>query len=210
MPDFTYRDSDHTYWLDEKRIFGTTDVIKANGLMSGADFFTELGRDRGKAIHAACELLFWDNLDWSTVDKRIEGFVTSCAEYVAHSKFKPRRTEHQAFHPQLLYAGAWDADGDSLQIEDFLFDLKSGGKEKWHGVQTSAYKELAAVNGIKIKRRGSLYLQENGSMAKLYLHEDRNDFKVFQSALRILQKEEQTRMELEPYRQNLKRWMEAA
>jgi hypothetical protein len=203
-------DDEHRYWLGKKRLFGVTEVIKSNGVMSGGDFYTELGREKGEAIHRACQLLFLDKLDWSTIDGRILGYVLSCTEYIAHSKFKPRRTEHSNYHPELGYGGTWDADGSSIQIDDFLFDLKSGKKEKWHGVQTSAYQELARVNGILIKRRGALYLQPDGSMAKLYLHEDRNDFKIFLSALRILQKEEQTQMELEPYRQNIKRWMDAA
>jgi hypothetical protein len=153
--------------------------------MTGMNFYTELGREKGNMIHVACALLAWNNLDWSTVDQQIFGYVVSYAEYLEHSKFKPKRTEFQAYDPELLLAGTWDADGDSNQVANFLYDLKSGTRERWHQIQTAIYQHLATVNGISIKRRGALYLQEDGSMAKFYPHEDRNDWKVAISALNM-------------------------
>ena len=185
MPEFKFNDQDHSYWRGSQRLYGVTDVINDNGLMNGTDFFTEESRDRGKAVHVACELLFWNNLDWASVDKRIFGYVVSCAEFIAETGFKPKRTEFKAYHPELGYAGTWDGDGDTAKLKGILFDLKSGVRAKWHGYQTAAYLELARVKGFNIKHRGSLYLQENGSCGKFREHTDRNDWKVFVSALNL-------------------------
>lgn len=209
MAEFSFNEPDHSYWLGARRLYGTTEVIKRVGLMGSGDFYTDLGRDRGKAVHAACELLFWDNLDWSSVDERIFGYVVSCHEFIKQTKFKARRAEFQFYHPLLCYAGQWDVDGDCSQVKDIMLDLKSGAPEKWHRIQSSAYREGADANKIKIKRRGSLYLQADGSVGKIKIHDDRNDWKAFYSALLICQKEDQLQRDLEPYRENLRLWQNA-
>lgn len=181
MPEFRFNEADHTYWLGERRLYGVTDVIKSCGLMKGEDFFTDYARDRGAAVHAALELLAWDNLDWSSVDDRIKPYVESGALFFDHTKLKPKRTEFQAYLADLGVAGTWDWDNG-----DLLIDYKSGSPDAWHRVQTAVYQELANHNGIKIKRRASLYLQADGSIAKIKEHSDRSDLKIFLSCLNLV------------------------
>jgi len=185
MSELTFREIDHTYWLGSRRVFGVTEIFHDNRLIKGEDFFTEFGRERGHMVHLACDLLAWDNLDWDSLDPMIYNYVLSCARYFEHVKAIPRRTEHRAYHPLLYYAGTWDWDGADFQRDDLLLDYKSGGEQDWHKWQTAAYQELAIANRIPIEQRGTLYLQKDGSMAKLKLHRDRNDFKIFVSALNM-------------------------
>lgn len=187
VADFTFDSIAHEYFLGSKKLYGVTTVIKDCGLMGGTEYFTDEARDRGTAVHRACELLMWDNLDFSSLDERIEGYVRSCERYLKATGFRPKRTEFRAYHPELEYAGSWDADDDVL-----LLDEKSGGPSAWHKIQTAGYFELARVNGIKLRRRGGLYLQADGSIAKFREHTDRNDLKVFLSCLNLCKWKDQS------------------
>jgi hypothetical protein len=91
-----------------------------------------------------------------------------------------------------------------------LFDLKSGNRERWHGVQTALYKEGAEANKLAVANRGTLYLQATGEIAKHHLHEDRNDLKVGLSALKLYQEQQAHLQRIKPYTENIERWMAAA
>lgn len=185
MAELTFREEDHSYWLGERRIFGVTEIIRDNGLMNGTDFFTDEARERGSMVHKACELLAFDNLDWDSVDKQIWGYVYSYKLYLEHTKFRARHVEYQAIHPTLFYAGTFDALGHDFQSDDLLFDLKSGVPEKWHQIQTAFYAELAHANHHNVQRRGTVYLQRDGSIAKFHQHNDKSDWKIAVSALNL-------------------------
>lgn len=184
MPDFHFKEDAHEYYLGGRRLWGTTEILDREGFIPSFAK-QEYAALRGLYVHKACELLAWDNLDWATVHPEILGYVLSCAEYFAHTHFEPRRTEHRFYHPQYLYAGTWDLDGGNDAANDFLCDYKAGAPASWHCLQTAAYQEGARANGIPIRKRGTLYLQQDGSMAKLKLHSDRGDWNVFLSALNV-------------------------
>lgn len=204
-----FDEATHRYWVGDMEIPSVTQIIKQQGLMKGEGFFTKRGRERGAAVHMACALLAWDNLDWTSVDDEIKPYVESYGLFKEATKLKPRRTEFMFWHPRLLFAGTWDQDFDCQTIQDVLVDLKSGGPQKTDGVQTAMYQEGALANHIRIQHRAGLYLQPDGSIAKLREYKDANDLKIGLCALRLCQEEEKFQQVCAPYRENIRRWMEA-
>ena len=64
----------HEYRYDGVKVPGVGGILAAVG---GVDtkWFTAEGRERGTAVHRAMELLVKGQLDWSSVDPRIIGYV---------------------------------------------------------------------------------------------------------------------------------------
>lgn len=169
-------DEDHHYWLGERQIPGVTSILDAAGLIS--PFAKNIwAAKRGTVIHQACALLAQGRLDRTSVDDRIQGYVESYEKFLDHTGWVARAVEMRLYDPDLMYAGTFDISFE----EDFLIDLKSGAKAKWHAEQLAAYQHLYGEN----IRRGTLCLQDDGSIAKFHEHKDRNDWKVFSAALTL-------------------------
>ena len=173
-PEFVFRREDHTYWLGNSRLPSVTQVLTGCGLVfePQEQFYLE----RGRIIHRCCELLVLGTLDWYTVDDRILGWVHSYNKFIIHQKWNIRTVETSRYSQAYLFAGTWDAGFDT----DWLLDLKSGRPAKWHKLQLGGYWHL---NGEKKKTRcASLYLQQDGSIARLVEHNGREawlHFRVF-------------------------------
>ena len=170
MNEFRFDETDHSYWLNSVRIPSVTQILDAVGLIS--DFAKQpLAAERGKLVHLACKYLGQGILDWSTVDRSILGYVQSYEKFLTQTQWLARAVEVSLYDKDYLFAGSFDVDF----TEGWLVDLKSGVKAKWHPLQTAAYHRL---NGGKGKR-GTLYLQADGSMAKFEQHSDRTDLARF-------------------------------
>jgi outer membrane lipoprotein-sorting protein len=72
-----------------------------------------------------------------------------------------------------LYGGTLDRTGVLMPYggPSVLVDLKTGQKADWHAIQTAAYAELLNRAIHKPVKRFSLYLQEDGSIARIKEHE---------------------------------------
>lgn len=199
MPEIVL-DSDHRYFVDGVRKPGVTEILDFNGLIpqfSKNDFAAE----KGSAIHLAAKLLFQGCLDWSTVDERIVQYVRSLELFISTTGFKALSVEQAGYQRVFDYCGTWDVTGMfSNDSNDIVIDLKSGSPAKWHGVQLASYQQLCSA-----KRRASLYLQVDGSIAKFVEHKDPNHWKVFVACLEIYKKEK----ELDVYRQDVWDWLKS-
>lgn len=203
MPVIITLDENHVYTVNGEVKPGTTGILDYNGLIS--DFCKqEFAAQRGEAIHQGAALLFRDLLDWQTVDPRIMPYLVSLQLFIKTTGFTAVTVEQKGYSP-LDYCGRWDVTGlfpYSRDIDDdWLIDLKSGSAAKWHKLQTVLYQRMA-----KTAHRGCLYLQSDGTLAKLVEHKDLNDWKAAYSALKIYQAEKA----LEKERENLRAWLEAA
>jgi hypothetical protein len=211
-------DESHVYRVDGIIKPGVTSILDYNGLIS--EFCKqEFAAQKGSAIHVAAKLLFQDELDWDSIDKRIFPYVHSLALFVKHTGFKATSTETSGYYEHLDYCGTWDVtgmfpagshDGDFAMrakgynmLDDWVIDLKSGAPAKWHKLQSAAYLPLSLAGN-----RGALYLQADGTMAKFVEHKDPGDWSAFYSCLQIFHKETKTQQELEEHRANLKLWVE--
>jgi hypothetical protein len=161
----------------------------------------------GTAVDIGCRFLFQGHklADLESVDGRVMPYLISLELWLHATGFKaeaiqPEYTSKRhgyICHPDVLDGNVW------------LLDSKTGGKYKWHRLQTISYKVAANEQDdrVWVQRRGSLYLQKDGSIAKLDEHrpeDDSADWNAFLSAKRLYD----ANLELDRYRQNLKTWME--
>lgn len=175
-------DENHIYRLDGAVIPGVTTILDSHGLISS--FAKDpIAAERGRLVHDAAFLLVQGRLDWATVDARLLGYVLSYAQLLDHTQWLSRAAEVSQWDPDYLFAGTFDADFES----NWLADLKTGTPSKWHPLQTAAYKRLNGDKG----RRAAIYLQADGSMAKLLEHTDRSDWPNFLSCLNVYRLKEQ-------------------
>lgn len=184
-PEFRFQESDHTYWLGSVQLPSVTQIISSCGLIS------EWSKDpaaaeRGTDIHLAAKYLFQGVLDWSTVSMEIMGYIVSLDKWIEQTGVQVESCEVAGYNKQYLYAGSWDVIGRIPEYGRILCDLKSGPPTAWHPLQTSAYTGIAG-RGLK---RGGLYLQKDGSMAKFQPHKDTADWGKFLAALTVYRMKE--------------------
>jgi hypothetical protein len=171
--DFVFRPEDHTYLLKAQILPSVTQILSGCGLIHEAaeDYLI-----RGRVVHRCCELLARGKLDWKTVDPRVDRWVLSYEKFLKHQRWVANAVEFSSYSQAYLFAGTWDADF----TDNWLLDLKTGGPAKWHKLQLGGYWHL---NGEKKKSRcGTLYLQEDASIARLVEHNGREawlHFRVF-------------------------------
>lgn len=183
---------EHEYFLGSRQFISVTQVLKACGLLG--EWGTPEDLERGWIVDKCCELFVLGKLDWSEVDTRIMGYVLSYAEFLDHTEWVARSVKRRLYDEQLGFAGEFDVCFESGWLIDLKAPRSGNGKAKWHKLQTAAYKHLDHENGgylMKSLRRGSLYLQPDGSMPKLDEHKDhREDWAAFLSCLNFVRTKE--------------------
>jgi hypothetical protein len=169
---------DHAYLVDGQNYPGFSEIAKAMGLVryfNSDKFFLE----RGSAIHAATHLIDRGELDWSTVDPRIEPFLEAYMRFKEdHMPYGWEHAEESLHHPTYRYCGTPDRFLP-------LYDLKSGQGDT---IQLEAYSELLRANGHNPGLYGYL-LQLNGDGTyKIVRHKyDRKLLGVWLSAVSVYQ-----------------------
>lgn len=129
----------HTYTENGRRLLSVTEILRRGGLAPlppVADL--EWYADRGTKIHRCCELLDRNELDWSSVDPRIEGYVQAWAAFRDETGFRPKAIEKPIQHKDLGYAGTPDRTGFLNRIPAVL-DIKTGAIPDWTRYQLAAY-----------------------------------------------------------------------
>lgn len=187
-PVFTFDAQAHKYYLDNIEIPGVTTVLKTVGLIENYYGFGD-AQFRGLHVHFACELLDLNDLDWRTVYPAWQGYVKSYMGFKEETGFIPELIEFQTYHPVYRFGGTMDRRGRLPNLlknpeQRAELDLKTGTTEDWHKYQTGGYKILGRNEWMN-DRRGCLYLQEDGSPAKLAWHDDDADLRVFLAALTV-------------------------
>jgi hypothetical protein len=76
----------------------------------------EFARDRGVAVHKACELLDLGTLDWTTVDERISPYITSYEAFLNSFSLRWTSIEQREHHKTMYYAGTPDRRGIVREI----------------------------------------------------------------------------------------------
>lgn len=149
---------------------------------------TEEDLQRGLVVDKCCELLVLGELDWSQVDERILGYVLSYQEMLRHTGWIARAVKQRLYDEQLGFAGEFDVSFESGWLIDLKAPRSGSGKAKWHKLQTAAYWHLNCGTNF---RRGTLYLQPDGSIGYLQEHRDhREDWAGFLACLNFLRTKE--------------------
>lgn len=184
----TLNEATHEYTEDGRKLISVTQVLDLNGLYKGTEYFTPESRELGTAIHQACEFYdrgIFDDYEW---DPKVIPFVESWKEFRAVTGFTPILTE-QLFSSKVYgFAGRTDSIGE-MKKENWIIDWKHGSDQPAHRYQTAGYHLLLAEShhmqelATKRIRRGTVFLQANGSIAKLKPHNDIADIQKFMCLL---------------------------
>lgn len=176
MPELLFDEKQHRYTFDGRPLVGVTEALTGCGLIDKR-WFDEYSATRGQYVHKACALLDSDQLDESTVDPAIAGYLEAYEKFLGH--FEPQWTEIEKPHYCEIFGFAGTPDRASI---DMVLDIKTGAPADWHGYQLAAYNLLLRRHN-RSKRMG-LYLHEDGTY-RTQTYSNRFDFDVFQAALTI-------------------------
>lgn len=187
MPTFQYLDEPHHYFLGSSRMPGVTEILDGVGLISP---FVKQNPGRtleGKLAHHALALFGADNLDFSTVDERIMGWVLSGVRFYEQLKFKPVVLETPDYHPDYFYGYTFDGIGSST-MGDILIDFKTGKAGKTGRLQLAAYLDPVQRRWGGKWKRVAVELDEHGGDPNLVWYpavDQRMDFADFLACRRV-------------------------
>ena len=172
----------HIYTLNGTKLFSVTQSLVQSGLID-TRWFTDEGRDRGKAVHEAIYLDLHNDLYVDGLHEIIRPYLDAWFKFKTEMRFKPilELCELKQFHPIYMYAGTPDSVG-LLNGRHVLIDWKTGDASTAH-LQTAAYKEFPRIKPYNPDRL-SLRLYKTGKY-KLIKHDDQDDFYNFLSNLKI-------------------------
>lgn len=147
----------HEYRLpDGTRVPGVTEILRTVGV--SADFEAlaasssriadaiALKREIGHALHADAHAFDDDDLDWQTVDPRVEPYLRAWACFRGNTKLEPLTRERRVYHPHLRYAGTLDGIFRAPSGRIVLVDIKTGDPDdSGCQFQTAAYQLAHAI-----------------------------------------------------------------
>lgn len=169
-----FHNDTHTYYLNDKRIPGVSEIIKDLGISSlyGIDTdFIAYKKEVGTQVHKACDLIDLGIVDDENLPDDVIPYVAAYRDFIK-DKSPIIESIEAKIHLDDMYAGTRDRmvilDGKTWTI-----DIKTGYPYRWHRLQTAAY-WLAE----KTDKRGSLYLGSDGSY-ELKEHDDSNDVEIW-------------------------------
>lgn len=169
---FSYDADAHIYRTPHQRLPGSTDVIKAEGLVE-SDWMSEDARWRGQVVHHGIRLLNEGVLDWETVDPALAGYIRSYEHFLKGTGFKilgyeePMMGQGYGVIPDL-----WGL----LNNVTTVVELKTGPVPKWAALQTALQAAAIKLNKrIPIGKRYGLRLMADGSISKLVPFENPMD-----------------------------------
>jgi len=175
----TFDAKTHSFFIGGRSVLSVTQALKGAGIIEDG-WYTEESRERGCAVHNACQYLDEGLLDWDTVAPKYLPYVKAYERFKDESGFIPALIEAWVFNESYFYAGILDRTG-ILNGEHVLIDLKSGPPAKWANLQSAAYAGCLSLP----HKRFTLRLSDNGKYKLSDEHKDPNDFKIFLSAVSV-------------------------
>ena len=155
-----------------------TALIYAAGLMD-LTHFTEAARDRGSAVHKACQFADEGDLDESTVDPRVRPRLEGYRSFIAETAPAIHAIEEPVRNLAYGYVGTLDRRL-TLNGREGVLDIKNGVPAPWHPLQLAFY----AGCFDRPLRRWGLYLDGEGHY-RLIEYTDRRDWEVCKAVLTL-------------------------
>ena len=177
-----FNESDHTYWLDGKRLVSVTQVLEVLSPFNATAAGIEAGT-RGTIIHDAAQFFDEECLDIDAVPEDCIGHVLAWQKFRAECKFEVLDIEKTFAHVKHGYAGRVDRIVAMGNI-GVLLDIKSGAERPTHPLQLAAYVEgYQHWTENKIKKSACVYLRGDGTY-RVRWQDDTSALYDFLAALR--------------------------
>jgi hypothetical protein len=156
-------DDEHRYWVPgartEERRPGFSEIALDLGISKPNPFYTDEGKEEGKALHLWLNFLARGKTPKAKPDPRIAGRVEGIKKFIKDTKFEILGGEVPLYDPINRSCCTPDMWG---MIRAFLWviDAKRGAKLKAHRLQTAAQSIALRANGVRVDKRGALYLRD--------------------------------------------------
>lgn len=143
----TFNAEDHTYWVENKEVPGTTHILRTTGQSKDWSDVPEFYRDRGSAVHAGISLMLNDTLDESSIDDIVRPYLDQFHDWVIDRKGAGFWLSEKAMYSKKLgFAGTVD-----LIMNQTIYDVKCSKKmdkaSEWqYQLQGAAYRTLTKEN----------------------------------------------------------------
>lgn len=186
-----FDEADHVYTLGGRVLPSVTQIIaplRPDLTMIPPDVL-ERKRALGTAVHLACELDDYDELDEDALDDELRPYLAAWRKFKADTGAVILLNEQRLHHPTLGYAGTLDRLAETRSMhagEPCLIDLKtSADPVPSYGVQTAGYAELLrAAGGVPVYRRCTVHLRPDG-LYRMHQYANPNDEAAFRACLSI-------------------------
>jgi hypothetical protein len=185
------RDQDHRYWIEtqwgEREALSVTRTLVEQNLVDD-EFFTDLGRGRGKLVHFFCERIFTNTLGPLELPDHVAGYLVALRKFL--DKYAPTILLTEAIRASELrmYAGGLDLVCRNLAgigSGEVVIEIKTSNPTPWHGLQLAPYANLyAGPKWLNVGRFG-LYLKPTGGY-RFKQYDDVRDLDRFFNALELL------------------------
>jgi hypothetical protein len=161
-----------------------TEILKSAGMID-TTWYTEEARQRGSAVHLACE--YWDlgDLEEDSVDPAIAGYLQS---YIAFRQTQGSAVPEWIEMPLMDKSGTYAGTPDRILVARprALWDLKTGACQHWHRYQSAAY--VNCLDDPFSYSRFGIYLRQNGNLPEVREFPKKEymaDLSIFMAALTI-------------------------
>lgn len=166
-PAITFEASGHIYRVNGIAVRSVTKILADAGISDFSGVRPEVLRyaqERGTKVHRAAEFSDQNDLDESTLDPKIGGYVEGWRKFRRDSGFVPRLIESIVYCPKFVYIGCLDREGLMPKFGPTVLDLKTGEEcESWP-IQIAAYVRAAVGERYCMgHRRAAVQLRKNGT-----------------------------------------------
>jgi hypothetical protein len=178
----------HRYSLDGVPLLSVTQTLKGAGLVEYDNLpiardVLEHARQRGKAVHSACHFLDEDDLELTSLDPEIDGYVRAWEKFKQESGVTFSEIEVRHNHPIYKYAGTPDRLG-LRQMRKGVYDIKTYECAPWTALQLSGYEMMVRPETEAPLERWGIWLKKDGTY-KANQFSDKNDGQVFLACLTV-------------------------
>lgn len=196
----TFEPETHTYRRGDGRVVpSVTEILRAVGVSVDFDALAgvahrvaqaiDLKRDIGTALHLDAHAFDDNDLDWTTVDPRVEPYLRAWVTFRDNTGLVPVVRERRVYHPVFSYAGTLDGIFRAPTGTLVLVDLKVGDPaDAAAHLQTAAYEAAyrAEHGGEPITDRWAVRLcPELRVPYRVSKYTDWRDFQKFQACLTV-------------------------
>lgn len=178
----TFDAPSHTYRTSGAAVPSVTQLLGKLHSFAGVPLdVLEAARERGTAVHLACEFFDENDLDEAALDERTAGYLAGWKKFRSESRVEFTEIEQMAVHPLYRYAGKWDRGG-LIDGIDWTIDIKTAAASHWcWGLQTAGY---AALRGKPHSKRGTVQLRPDGTY-RFKEWPDADDYPAFVSLVTL-------------------------